>query len=122
MPDNDVDWERTMTDQVELVVDWTAYHDRMPGKPPILRVDGTCQFRTDGCTATLKPRAGNTGINQFMLALDLVVTFPDSGAAEVITDVPVHWELQTDLRDDEVAIDLVGADSPGKTIRVETVQ
>jgi hypothetical protein len=70
-----------------------AICDHMPGKERELRVGLTVVCRTAGWTVTLEPTAGNTGINQFMLHLDLTVTppDPDAGVPEVITPVSTEW-------------------------------
>jgi hypothetical protein len=99
----------------EYLNDWRADCDHMPGpgRDRDLRVGGTIRFRTDGWTAELTPTEGNTGSNQLMLHLDLVVTAPDGPVNRVITDVPVEWHDESPAFDyDEVEFHRADADPP----------
>jgi len=82
---------------------WHAWHDWMPGKPPTLHVVGVVRCPSAGYTVTLKPAAPQ-GINPAIYILELVVTPPTQTAAQVVTDVPVHYSEQTSVRYTEVFI------------------
>jgi len=82
---------------------WHAWHDWMPGKPPTLHVVGVVRCPTAGYTVTLKPAAPQ-GINPAIYILELVVTPPTQPAAQVVTDVPVHYSEHTSVRYTEVFI------------------
>lgn len=68
--------------------------DHMDGKDRTLRVGGEVICPTTGWSAALKPRKGNTGINPYVLSLDLSVTAPGDGEViqEVLTPTPFSWE------------------------------
>ena len=97
--------------------DWDAeaIHDWMPGKTPKLSLNGTCHFRTDGYKVELR-RHEPQGFFPLDLLLDLVVTPPQDSAADVLDDVPVRYEEETDVRYTSVTI-LPG----GPTIPVQHV-
>jgi hypothetical protein len=73
--------------------EWQAVRDEMPGKGHALRVVGTCCFDQAGWSADLIARTGNTGINPTNLWLEVAVTAPSGPSAEVLTEVPVGYEL-----------------------------
>lgn len=104
---------------MELCGEWTAYHDRMPGKPPTLRVDGCCCFPTGGWQAELRDR--QQGFNPRIRMLDLVVTPPQGPAPDVLTELSVHWEDQTDSEYDQVHMLVTGDDAEGKLVQVEII-
>jgi hypothetical protein len=56
--------------------DFYAIHDHMPGADGALRVGGTVVFRTGGWSAQLRlhEKQRPTGINPFILYVDLIIT------------------------------------------------
>jgi hypothetical protein len=89
--------EATMNDTEERYRGWYAICDHMPGKERDIRVGGEVWCPAAGWSAELTPTMGNTGINEFMLHLDLVVTppSPEQGARAVVTWVPVEWRAKS---------------------------
>lgn len=106
---------------MELCREWTATHDRMPGKTPTLRVDGCCCFNEDGWQVELRDHDGAQGINPRIKMIDLVVTPPAGPVAEVLTEVPVHWEDETGNEYDQVHVVVVGGEAPDRMIDVQEV-
>ena len=51
--------------------DWTAYIDRAPGVPPVLRVHGICEMPSAGYSLALQPLVPQ-GFNPTILILQLV--------------------------------------------------
>ena len=104
--------------------DFRAVHDLMPGSDFLLRVDGICVFTTTGFGARLEAIEGNTGINPQMLTLLLVIDGPDPGTAvnEVLTPVPVHYEMKTETDYKQVSFRVRTDDEPPPTIDVEEVR
>jgi hypothetical protein len=101
--------------------DFYAICDHMPGKDRVLRVGGTVICPTTGWSARLEPTEGNTGINQFMLHLDLVVTppAPDTPVIEVRTPESAEWRQSPPaLEYTDVEFHRSDADPP-PTIKVE---
>jgi hypothetical protein len=91
--------------------DWRATHDlRPPGAK--LVVTATCTFPTPGYTVELRRREPQ-GINPADLLLDKVVTEPAGVAADVLNDIQVRYEEDTDFEYKTVTI------LPGPTIDVE---
>lgn len=88
---------------MEFCKEWTATHDRMPGRPATLRVEGCVCFDKDGWTAELVEHEGSPPTNMRVLMLDVVATPPDAGP-EVLTEVPVRYELVTDTEFDHVHV------------------
>jgi hypothetical protein len=104
---------------VDHYEDFTAICDHMPGKAPTLRVSGTVWTSTDSWTCKLRATPGNTGSNQRMLSLDLVLTAPTGVANEVIVPNPVEWSEQPAYEYDQVHFRVVGTDDrPPDTIDV----
>lgn len=101
--------------------EWTAFHDRMPGKDPTLRVNGTCCFTTSGWSAELRDHDGPQGINPRILMVDLVVTAPTEVVATVLTEEPARWEQVTAADYDQVHILVTGDAEGSKLIDVELV-
>ena len=83
--------------------DWQAIHDFMPGHPAKLTVTGTCTFPTAGFEVTLV-RTSPQGINPRILLLDKIVIPPSGPAADVVTDVEVRYEEETDFEYESVTI------------------
>jgi hypothetical protein len=75
--------------------DWTARFLRVVTGGGVVLVTGTCTVPTSGHTVELR-RHEPQGVNPADLLLDLVVTEPSGGAADVLTDVPVRHEEPTD--------------------------
>lgn len=79
----------------EEYVDWYATCDHMPGpaQDRELRVGGTIMCPESDWSAELGPSEGNTGINERILHLNLVVTPPPPNkiVRPVVTPVPVDW-------------------------------
>jgi hypothetical protein len=71
--------------------DWYAWHDHMPGSTPSLHVVGRCVFPTSGYSVKLRP-ATPPGINPSIYLLDKIVHEPTGPVADVVTEVPVHFQ------------------------------
>ena len=101
---------------VESYEGFYAIHDHMPGSDRALRVGGTVVFRTGSWAAELRTResSGNTGINPFILRLDLVITPPPEGAGVTQEITPVdlpEYRLEDPAIDyHEVHFAVVGTD------------
>jgi hypothetical protein len=104
-----------VVDELGVCRDWLAIHDHQPPGPSVLRVTGTCQFRTSGYTVELR-RHEPQGINPSDLLLDRVVHAPTGAVEEVLTDVEVSYSEETDFDYQTVTI-LPG----GPSIKVEDV-
>ncbi|MBE2316793.1 hypothetical protein DVA67_012485 [Solirubrobacter sp. CPCC 204708] len=104
--------------------DFTAIHDHMPGSDGALRVSGTVVCRTDGCTAELRDYEGNPGINPRMLVLELALSGPEGGAAEVLTPIPVEYVLsEPGLEYEQVEFRVSGTDDePPPVVEVQHPQ
>ena len=83
--------------------DWNAFVNRQPPGPAKLIVSGTCEFPTAGFSVELR-RTEPQGINPRNLLLDKVVTPPTGLVAQVVTQVPVRYEEETDAGFDSVTI------------------
>jgi hypothetical protein len=83
--------------------DWSAWHDRQPVGPSVLYVRGKCEFPTAGYSVELEYHAPQ-GINPRDLLLNMVVHEPADPVADVITDVDVNYEEETDFEYDTVTI------------------
>lgn len=107
--------------QCELVDGWTAYLDTMPGKPHVLRVDGTIQFSEGGWSAELRRKVPQ-GINPQNLLLELVVTEDGPGHTEALTQRPVRYE-QTAEPEDITSVTVLPANcgDSGGTVEVQIV-
>jgi hypothetical protein len=104
---------------MEFCKEWTAYHDRMPGKEPALRVFGTCCMPTGGWSTDLGPHEGPPGINPRVLMLDLLVAAPTGPASDVVTEILVQYEVQTPSQYDQVHVRATGDAHGDKVIDVE---
>lgn len=105
---------------MELCGEWKAWHDRMPCGPPTLHVTGKCSVPTEGWKAALQQHEPQ-GLNPTILMLDLVVTCPEGFVAQILTELDVSWIEKTDMRYDQVSVDVVGATAESKLIDVEEV-
>jgi hypothetical protein len=74
-----------------------------PPGPSVLRVVGKCEFPTAGYSVELR-RSEPQGINPRDLLLDLIVHEPTGLVAEVITEVDVEYQEETDAEYDTVTI------------------
>lgn len=81
-----------------------------------LRVGGTVCFRTSGWSATLEQTEGNTGINPFLLHLDIVMIPPDPATPvqEVITcqELPEWQVAEPAIEYTELEFHVRGSDDP----------
>lgn len=78
----------------ETCGDWHAWHNRMPGGPPVLHVVGSCTFPTAGYEVELQ-QPGSDGINPVIRLLEKVVRAPTGPAAQVETTIEIHYREQT---------------------------
>jgi hypothetical protein len=84
--------------------DWKAWHNLQPGTTPAtLHVTATCQFPTSGYSVELIPAVGK-GQSSKIYVVRKVVHEPEGMAAQVITDVPVHYTIETATEYQEVRI------------------
>lgn len=98
---------------VHTFEDFSASHDHMPGSARTLRVSGVVVFSTGGWACRLQEAEGNTGTNQEMLSLDLILQPPAKGSSvtEVLTPHPVEWSLDDPAIDyRQVQFNIVGSD------------
>ena len=72
--------------------DFFAICDHEPPAEPAIRAGGTIVFNESGWSAELVRTKGDTGINPYLLHLDLVFTPPDEGSAQ--TDPLEPFELR----------------------------
>lgn len=107
---------------VHAYEDFYASHDHMPGSSRTMRVTGTVVFATGGWSAKLRATEGNTGINQAILGLDLVLDAPSegTGVTEVLTPCPVEWSADDpSIEYQEVEFRVVGStDEPPPRLKV----
>lgn len=104
--------------------DFYAICNHMPGSERTLRIGGKVTVRTGGWSAKLARHEGPSGINPFMLTLDLVVTKPQDGAPEAIETIEIEEFSVPDPTTEyqEVSFRLVGVgeeDEPPPTVEVE---
>lgn len=109
---------KAMTPMGILTGEWTAFHDHMPGKAPTLRVSGTCTFDNSGWTVELTDSSKGTGSVKM---LDLVATSPSGISNPIVTDVPAHFEEETDTEYTDVHVIVQGSDE-SKIIHVECLE
>lgn len=76
---------------------WKAWQDVQPGtNPPTLHVTASCEFPTAGYTVELVPvQAKNVEMHPEIYVLKRVVHKPEGMAAQVITEVPVDYKVET---------------------------
>ena len=104
---------------MELCDDWKAWHDRMPGKPPVLHVTGKCCSPTGGWSVALQ-RHEPHGINPGVLILDLVVTEGPVGT-DAPAELDVDWKEETDFGYEQVVVRPVSVVAEERIIDVEVV-
>jgi hypothetical protein len=77
-----------------------------PGtNPPTLHVTASCEFPTAGYTVELVPvQAKNAEAHPEMYVLKRVVHKPEGMAAQVITEVPLDYKVETSTEYKEVRI------------------
>jgi len=83
--------------------DWHAMRSMRPGSPIRLIVTGTCTFPTPGFSVELRPRSPQ-GINPADYLLDRIVTAPGGQVPQVLDDVEVRYEEETDFPYETVTI------------------
>jgi hypothetical protein len=98
---------------------WKAWHDVQPGtNPPTLHGTASCEFPTAGYTVELVPvQSKNAETHPEIYVLKRVVHKPEGMAAQVITEVPIDYKVETSVEYMEVRI------RPDKVrVRVKKVQ
>jgi hypothetical protein len=85
---------------------WKAWHDLQPGtNPPTLHITATCEFPTAGYTVELVPvQTKNAATHPEIYVLKRVVHKPEGMAAQVITEVPIDYKVETPTEYKEVRI------------------
>jgi hypothetical protein len=85
---------------------WKAWHDGQPGtNPPTLHVTANCEFPTPGYTVELVPvQSKNSEAHPEIYGVTRVVHKPEGMAAQVITEVPVDYKVETSTEYEEVRI------------------
>jgi hypothetical protein len=75
--------------------DWKAWHNLQPGTTPAtLHVTATCQFPTSGYSVELVPVTPKHDASK-VYVLRKVVHKPEGMAAQVITEVPLQYTIET---------------------------
>ena len=98
---------------------WKAWHDVQPGtNPPTLHVTASCEFPTAGYTVELVPaQSKNAETHPEIYVLKRVVHKPEGMVAQVMTEVPADYRVETPTEYKEVRI------RPDKVrVRVKKVQ
>ncbi len=85
---------------------WKAWQNLQPGTtPPTLHVTGSCRVPTAGYTVELVPvEAKNAVAQPEIYVLKRVVHKPEGMAAQVITEMPVDYKVETSTKYKEVRI------------------
>lgn len=85
---------------------WKAWYDVQPGtNPPTLHVAASCKFPTAGYTVELVPvQTQKAEMPPEIYVLKRVVHKPEGMAAQVITEVPVEYKVETAENYKEVRI------------------
>jgi hypothetical protein len=85
---------------------WKAWHNLQPGTAPaMLHVTATCHFPTAGYTVELVPApVKNAESHPQIYVLKKVVHKPEGMAAQVVTDVPLDYKVETSAEYKEVRI------------------
>jgi hypothetical protein len=85
---------------------WKAWQNLQPGTtPPALHVTGSCKFPTAGYTVELVPvETRNSAAYPEIYVVKRVVHKPEGMAAQVITEVPVDYKVETSTKYKEVRI------------------
>ncbi len=82
---------------------WKAWQDVRPGMPSTLHVTATCKFPTAGYSVEMVPAAAaKQGSTAYILKR--VVHKPDGMAAQVLSEVPVNYQVETQSDYKEVRI------------------
>ena len=82
---------------------WKAWQDVQPGMASTLHVTATCKFPTAGYSVELVPvAAAKPGSTAYILKR--VVHKPEGMAAQVLSEVPVNYEVETQSEYKEVNI------------------
>ena len=83
---------------------WKAWQNVMPGTASAtLHVTATCQFPTAGYSVELVPASGGVQ-DPPVYELKRVVHKPEGMAAQVITDVPIKYSVETSVEYKTVVI------------------
>ena len=83
--------------------DWKAWHTRRPAQPPIIYVQGQCEFPTTGYRVGLR-RSLAQGIDPAILVLDLVISKSTESESLVVTRMVARYEEKTRQRHEKVQI------------------
>ena len=85
---------------------WKAWYDVQPGtNPPTLHVTASCKFPTTGYTVELVPvQTKKAETHPEIYVLKRVVHKPEGMAAQVITEMPVDYKVETPTEYKEVRI------------------
>jgi hypothetical protein len=85
---------------------WKAWYDAQPGtNSPTLHVTASCEFPTAGYTVELVPvQTKKAETHPEMYVLKRVVHKPEGMAAQVITEVPLDYRVETTMEYKEVRI------------------
>jgi len=85
---------------------WKAWHDVQSGtNPPTLHVTASCEFPTAGYTVELVPvQTKKAEMHPEIYVLKRVVHKPEGMAAQVITEVPLDYKVETPTEYKEVRI------------------
>lgn len=82
---------------------WKAWQDVHAGMPATLHVTATCKFQTAGYSVDLMP-AGAAKQGSTAYILKRVVHEPEGMAAQVLSEVPVNYQVETHSEYKEVKI------------------
>jgi hypothetical protein len=84
---------------------WKAWREAQPGARATLHVTGTCEFPTAGYSVELVPvQIKKQELHPQIYALKRVTHKPEGMAAQVITEVPVDYKVETSTSYTEVRI------------------
>jgi hypothetical protein len=85
---------------------WKAWQNLQPGTtPPTLHITGSCEFPTAGYTVELVPvETKNSAAHPEIYVVKRIVHEPEGMVAQVITEVPVDYKVETPVKYKEVRI------------------
>ena len=85
---------------------WKAWYDVQPGtNPPTLHVTASCEFPTAGYTVEFVPvQTKKAEMHPEIYVLKRVVHKPEGMAAQMITEVPLDYKVETSTEYKEVRI------------------